>query len=53
LQKFLIKKYHFSTNRVLVIGKDNISEKIIRNIKEEPRLGYFFAGNFDSPDLKK
>jgi len=53
LQKFLIKKYHFSANRVLVIGKDNISEKIIRNIKEEPNLGYFFAGNFDSPDLKK
>jgi len=53
LQKFLIKKYHFSTNRVLVIGKDNISEKIIRNIKEEPRLGYFFAGNFDSPEFKK
>jgi len=53
LQKFLIKKYHFSANRVLVIGKDNISAKIIRNIKEEPNLGYFFAGNFNSPDLKK
>jgi len=53
LQKFLIKKYHFSVNRILIIGKDNISEKIIRNIKEEPSLGYFFAGNLDSPDLKK
>ncbi len=53
LQKFLIKKYHFSANRVLVIGKDNISAKIIRNIKEEPNLGYFFVGNLTNPDLKK
>lgn len=53
LQKFLIKKYHFSANHVLVIGKDNISEKIIRNIKEEPNLGYLFAGNLTDPDLEK
>jgi len=53
LQKFLIKKYHFSANRVLVIGKDNISEKIVRNIKEEPNLGYLFAGNFTDLDLEK
>lgn len=53
LQKYLIGKYHFSANRVLIIGKDDISQKIIRNIKEEPNFGYFFIGNFSSPDLEK
>jgi len=53
LQKILMKKYHFGVSRVLVIGKDDIGIKIIRNIKEEPSLGYFLVENMAYPDLER
>ncbi len=52
-QRYLMTKYHLGSHRVLIIGKDKISQRIIRNIKGEPSLGYVLAGNLDEPDLKK
>lgn len=53
LQKFLIRKYHYGANRVLVIGQDKVSRKIIEKIKKEPELGYFLAGNLEEPNLNE
>lgn len=52
-QKYLMKKHHFGANRVLVIGEDGISEKIIRNIKKQPNLGYQLAGSLTEVDIDK
>jgi len=52
-QRYLMKKYHIGANYVLIIGKDEISQRIIQNIKEDARLGYLLAGNFSEPDLGK
>jgi exopolysaccharide biosynthesis polyprenyl glycosylphosphotransferase len=51
LQKFFIRKYHFGVNRVLVVGRDEASRKIIEKIRQTPELGYYLAGNLVEPDL--
>jgi exopolysaccharide biosynthesis polyprenyl glycosylphosphotransferase len=53
LQRYLIKKYHFGTNRVLVIGRDGISQKITQNIKQQPSLGYQLVTNLIEPDIEE
>jgi exopolysaccharide biosynthesis polyprenyl glycosylphosphotransferase len=52
-QTHLIKKYQFGSHRVLVIGRDSISQKIIQNIKREPSLGYLLVENLIEPDLEE
>ncbi len=52
-QQYLIKKYHFGAQRVLVVGRDGISRKIVQNIREQTSLGYLLVGNLTNPDLKK
>lgn len=51
LQKFFIRKYRFGANRVLVIGQDKVSQKIVERIRQMPELGYFLAGNLTEPDI--
>ena len=53
LQKFLIKNYHFSASKVLVVGRDDTSQRLVDNIKKDPSLGYFLVGNIDKPDFDK
>lgn len=52
VQTFLIRKYQFGAHRVLVIGRDSVSQKIIQSIKREPNLGYVLVGNLIEPDLE-
>jgi len=51
IQAYLIKKYQFFIHRVLVIGKDDISRKIIQSFKKEPALGFLVIDNLTEPDL--
>ncbi|MFH1460880.1 MAG: sugar transferase [Patescibacteria group bacterium] len=53
LQKYLMKKYHYGAHRVLVVGQDGLSRRVIDNIKQEPVLGYQLIGNLIGPDIKK
>ena len=52
-QYFLMGKYRFGSNKVLIIGKDVISKQIIKNIKENPSLGYIIIDNLIDIDIKK
>ncbi len=52
-QKYLIRNYHFGAQRVLVVGRDGISQKVTQNIKDEPGLGYLLVTNLVNPDMKK
>lgn len=51
LRKYLIKKHHFNTQPILVIGGDRISQRIIQTIKQNPDLGYDLVTNLVEPDL--
>lgn len=53
LQKFLVKKYHFGIHRLLVIGKDGISKKIIEQVKRQPSLGYQLVTHLSEPNIEK
>ena len=52
-QKYLMRKYHFGAQRVLVVGKDGVSQKIIKSIKQEPNLGYYLVTNLIEPDIEE
>ncbi len=52
-QRYLIVKYHFGAQRVLVVGQDGISQKIVQTIQEQTGLGYLLVDNLTDPDLKK
>ncbi len=52
-QKYLRRKYHFGVPKVLIIGKDGISRKIMQSIENNPDLGYQLAAHLIEPDLKE
>lgn len=52
-QKYLMRKYHFGTQRVLVVGQDGLSQKIVQNIKEQTSLGYQLVANLIEPDIEE
>ncbi|MBU1292125.1 sugar transferase [Patescibacteria group bacterium] len=52
-QRYLMKKYHLGVHRVLIIGKDKVTQKVIKNINQDARLGYLLVGNFSEPNLNK
>ncbi|OGZ38793.1 MAG: hypothetical protein A3A94_02015 [Candidatus Portnoybacteria bacterium RIFCSPLOWO2_01_FULL_43_11] len=53
IQTYLIRKYQFGAHRVLVIGEDYISQKVIQNIKKEPSLGYVLIKNLIEPNIEE
>lgn len=52
-QNYLIRKQHLSPQKVLVVGSDGISQKIIEQIKKEPVLGYQLVANLTEPDIEQ
>jgi len=52
-QRYLMRKHNFGLRRVLVIGKDGVSRKIVNYIKNQPILGYQLVTNLVKPDLNK
>ena len=52
-QRYLMKKYHFGAQRVLVVGRDGISRKITQYIKLQPSLGYQLVTSLVEPDLEE
>jgi exopolysaccharide biosynthesis polyprenyl glycosylphosphotransferase len=52
-QNYLIKKRYLSPQKVLVVGSDGISQKIVEQIKKEPVLGYQLVTNLTEPNIEK
>ena len=52
-QRYLMRKYHLGVRRVLVVGKDGISRKIINHIKSQPIWGYQLVTNLVEPDIEE
>ena len=53
LQKYLIDKYNFGIHKIMIIGKDDISSKITREIVSRPSSGYRVVKRLLSPDIEE
>jgi len=51
LQVYLIKRYKFGTQKLIIIGNDNTSIKIKNDIENKPELGYQLISSINNPDL--
>ncbi len=52
-QQYLMKKYRWGIRRAVVIGQDGLSQKIIKQIKNQPIWGYQLVTNLVEPDIEK
>ncbi len=53
IQRYLVGKYNIGVYNVLVIGGDGMSENIIREINNQPDLGYRIIKHFPKLDIEK
>lgn len=51
LQRYLVGKYNVGTHNVVVIGEDRITKKIVKEIKDNPDLGYRIIQHFSELDI--
>ena len=51
IQKLVVSKYDFGAHRVMVIGDDEVSRKIIDGIGANPNLGYRIVKHLDNPEV--
>lgn len=51
IQKYLVKNYEFGVHKVLIVGKDEVTEKIIGEINRRPSSGYRVAKHLSAADI--
>jgi len=52
-QYLLMKKFKVGLQNVLIIGKDGISKKLIKSIRDNPGLGYRAINNLEKLDISE
>lgn len=50
-QRYALARKGFGRHRLLVVGKDAVSDQIVADIKANPYLGYEIIGQLDKPDI--
>jgi len=53
LQKFFISKHNFGVHKVIVIGGDSVTEKVVNEIKNNPATGYRIVKHLINPDVEE
>ena len=53
IQRFALFNFGFGASRMVVVGNDKITQKIIRDIKKTPELGFKVVGTLIELDLNK
>ncbi len=53
LQRLLVSKYDFGVHKVMIIGGDGLTEKIIREIKANPSFGYRIVKHAENPEVNE
>jgi exopolysaccharide biosynthesis polyprenyl glycosylphosphotransferase len=53
LQKFFISKNNFGVHKVIVIGGDSVTEKVVNEIKNNPATGYRIVKHLINPDVEE
>lgn len=51
LQRYLVSRYDFGVHRVMVIGEDEISRRIVSDIKAYPAYGYRIVKHLSNPEV--
>lgn len=51
LQKFFISRYNFGVHKVMVIGEDDLTSKIVEGIKTNPTFGYRIVKQLANPEI--
>ncbi len=51
LQKSLVTRYDFGIHKVMIIGDDDISAKVVREIKQDPSAGYRVVKHLANPEV--
>jgi exopolysaccharide biosynthesis polyprenyl glycosylphosphotransferase len=53
IQRYLVGKHDVGIHYVIVIGKDKLSRKVIREINKHPALGYRIVKHFPELEIEK
>ncbi len=53
LQKFFVSRYNFGVHKVMVIGGDDVTGKIVSEIKANPASGYRIIKHLADPELEE
>lgn len=53
LQRFLISRYDFGVHKVMVIGDDQLTEKIVGDINQNPSFGYRIVKHLTDPEVEE
>ncbi len=51
IQKFLVLKCNFGVHKVMIIGEDQTSHKILKYIMDNPTLGYRVVKHLNDPEV--
>lgn len=53
LQRYLVAKYNFGVHKVMVIGVDETTKKILEGIEANPALGYRIVKHLENPEVSE
>lgn len=53
LQRFLISRYDFGVHKVMIIGDDQLTEKIVVGIRDNPSFGYRIVKHLTDPEVEE
>lgn len=53
LQRHMVAQYDFGVHKVMVIGDDEVSAKLVRAISQDPYSGYRIAKHLSDPELSE
>lgn len=51
VQKFMVSRYDYGTHKVMVIGDDDISNTIVKNMNANPAAGYRVVKQLANPEV--
>lgn len=53
LQRFLVARYNFGIHKIMVIGDDEISQRIVNDIQANPVFGYRIVKHLANPEVSE
>ncbi len=53
LQRFLVLRYDFGVHKVMVIGEDDVSNRIVEEIRLKPTYGYRIVKQLANPEVEE
>ena len=53
LQKFLVVRYDFGIHKVMIIGDDDISQRMVNDIQTNPSFGYRIVKHLANPEVSE